>query len=36
VAIGIGFESCRLPEFTALPHDIPMDFIVTDRGVYSS
>jgi 5,10-methenyltetrahydrofolate synthetase len=33
-AIGVGFEFCRLPDFTPLPHDIPMDFIVTDRAIY--
>jgi len=34
IAIGIGYELCRLPDFTPLPHDIPMDYIVTDRAVY--
>ena len=34
IAIGIGYELCRLPDFTPLPHDIPMDFIVTDRMIY--
>ena len=34
IAIGIGYELCRLPGFTQLPHDIPMDFIVTDRMIY--
>ena len=33
IAIGIGYELCRLPDFTPLPHDIPMDFIVTDRMI---
>ncbi len=31
--VGIGFESCRLNEFTPLPHDIPMDVIVTDETI---
>jgi 5-formyltetrahydrofolate cyclo-ligase len=34
-AVGIGLEFCRLPEFIPLPHDIPMDFIVTERKIYS-
>jgi 5-formyltetrahydrofolate cyclo-ligase len=35
IAIGIGYELCRLPDFTPLQHDIPMDFIVTDRMIYT-
>src|SRR5262249_7745169 len=34
-AIGIGYEVCRLDNFTPPPHDIPMDFIVTDRTISS-
>jgi 5-formyltetrahydrofolate cyclo-ligase len=34
-AIGIGYEVCRLRYFIPLPHDIPMDFIVTDRTISS-
>ncbi|MBR0648560.1 5-formyltetrahydrofolate cyclo-ligase [Roseomonas terrae] len=32
-AIGIGFESLRLPSIHPQPHDIPMDLIVTEHGV---
>ena len=31
VAIGIGFEACRVP-LRAAPHDLPMDWIVTEAG----
>lgn len=31
-AIGIGFESLRLPTIHPQPHDIPMDLIVTEHG----
>lgn len=33
VAIGIGFEFCRLDGFTPQPHDIPMDIVVTECRV---
>ena len=32
LAVGIGFESLRLPTIHPQPHDIPMDMIVTERG----
>jgi 5-formyltetrahydrofolate cyclo-ligase len=32
--IGVAFELGRLPTITPQPHDIPMDFIVTEAGVY--
>ena len=32
--IGIGFELGRLPSIAPQPHDIPMDMIVTERGVF--
>jgi len=32
LAIGIGFESLRLPTIHPQAHDIPMDLIVTERG----
>lgn len=32
-AIGLGFEFSRLAGFVALPHDIPMDVIVTDAAI---
>jgi 5,10-methenyltetrahydrofolate synthetase len=34
VAIGIAYELARLPTIYPQPHDIPMDFIVTETGVY--
>lgn len=33
IAIGIGFDNCRLDRFEAQPHDIPMDVIVTEQQV---
>ncbi len=33
-AIGVGFELMRLPTIRPLPHDIPMDVIVTEAGVF--
>ncbi|SCU73790.1 5-Formyltetrahydrofolate cyclo-ligase (fragment) [Cupriavidus necator] len=33
VAIGIGYENCRLP-LQAQPHDIAMDWIVTESGAF--
>lgn len=33
-AIGLGFEFSRLDSFIELPHDIPMDVIVTERSIY--
>jgi 5,10-methenyltetrahydrofolate synthetase len=35
LAIGVGFEAQRLPTIHPQPHDIPMDFIVTESGVGS-
>lgn len=34
VAIGVAYESARLETIHPQPHDIPMDWIVTERGVY--
>jgi 5-formyltetrahydrofolate cyclo-ligase len=31
--IGVGFELCRLDTIFPQDHDIPMDFIVTEKGV---
>lgn len=33
LAIGVGYEIARLPTIRPQPHDIPMDFIVTEAGV---
>jgi 5-formyltetrahydrofolate cyclo-ligase len=33
VSIGVGFELARLDTVYPQPHDVPMDFIVTERGL---
>ena len=32
--IGVGFELSRLPTIHPHPHDVPMDYIVTEAGVF--
>jgi 5,10-methenyltetrahydrofolate synthetase len=32
--IGVGFELSRMPTIRPQPHDMPMDFIVTESGVH--
>jgi 5,10-methenyltetrahydrofolate synthetase len=32
--IGLAYEQAYLPTIHRQPHDIPMDFVVTERGVY--
>ncbi|MGE5522637.1 MAG: 5-formyltetrahydrofolate cyclo-ligase [Rhodospirillaceae bacterium] len=32
--IGVAFEICRMPTIYPQPHDVPMDFIVTERGIH--
>jgi len=32
--IGLGYEDSVLPTIFPQPHDIPMDLIVTDRGIH--
>jgi 5,10-methenyltetrahydrofolate synthetase len=34
--IGMGFEISRIPTIHPQPHDVPMDFVVTEAGVYCS
>jgi 5-formyltetrahydrofolate cyclo-ligase len=34
IAIGIAYELARLTSIYPQPHDIPMDFVVTETGVY--
>ena len=34
VTIGVGFELCRLESIFPQPHDIPMDFVVTEAGIH--
>jgi 5-formyltetrahydrofolate cyclo-ligase len=36
VAIGVTYEMLRLPTIHPQQHDIPMDFVVTEAGVYSA
>ena len=33
LAVGVGTEAARLPTIHPQPHDIPMDFIVTEAGI---
>lgn len=34
LAIGVAFEIARLPDLHPQPHDIQMDFVVTEAGIY--
>lgn len=34
VKIGVGFDASRIPTIRPQPHDVPMDFMVTQSGVY--
>src|SRR5258706_2292114 len=34
LAIGVSFELARLPTIRPQPHDVPMDFVVTEAGIY--
>jgi 5-formyltetrahydrofolate cyclo-ligase len=34
LAIGVGFELMRLASVEPLPHDVPLDMIVTEAGVF--
>jgi 5-formyltetrahydrofolate cyclo-ligase len=34
LAIGVGFELSRLDSIVPQSHDVPMDWIVTERGIY--
>ncbi|HSF21881.1 MAG TPA: 5-formyltetrahydrofolate cyclo-ligase [Burkholderiales bacterium] len=36
LAIGVAFEALRLSTIFPQPHDIPMDFVVTEAGIYRS
>jgi 5-formyltetrahydrofolate cyclo-ligase len=33
MTIGVGFELCRLPTIHPQPHDVPLDYIVTEAGL---
>jgi 5-formyltetrahydrofolate cyclo-ligase len=32
--IATGYELCRIPSIDPQLHDIPMDWLVTERGLY--
>jgi 5-formyltetrahydrofolate cyclo-ligase len=34
LAIGVSFEFAGLPTIRPQPHDVPMDFVVTEAGIY--
>lgn len=34
LAVGVSYEALRLPTIHPQPHDIPMDFVVTEAGIY--
>ena len=34
IAIGVAYELARMPTIQPQPHDIAMDYVVTERGVY--
>jgi 5-formyltetrahydrofolate cyclo-ligase len=33
LAIGVGFELARVPTIYPQPHDIPLDYVVTELGI---
>ena len=35
VAIGVAYEMLRVESIHPQPHDVPMDFVVTESGIYS-
>ena len=35
LAIAIGFELSRVPSTEPQPHDVPMDFVVTEAAIYA-
>jgi len=36
VAIGVSYDACRVPSIFPQAHDIAMDFIVTEAGIYAA
>jgi len=36
LTIGLGFELCRMDTIRPQPHDIPMDYIITEAGLTAS
>ena len=35
LTVGVGTEAARLPTIHPQPHDVPMDFVVTEAGVHA-
>lgn len=35
LAIGVSFDALRLPTIFPQPHDVPMDFVVTEAGIHA-
>lgn len=35
IAVGVTYEACRVPSIFPQAHDIAMDFVVTERGIYA-
>ena len=35
VAVGVGYEILRMDSFASQPFDVPMDFVVTEAGLYA-
>jgi 5,10-methenyltetrahydrofolate synthetase len=36
VAVGVSYEALRMDTIFPQPHDVPMDFVVTEEGVYAA
>jgi 5-formyltetrahydrofolate cyclo-ligase len=36
IAIGVTFEACRVPSIFPQAHDLPMDLVVTEAGMYAA
>lgn len=36
IAVGVSHEACRLPSIQAQAHDLPMDLVVTETGIYAA
>lgn len=36
VAVGVSYEMLRVPTIYPQPHDIPMDFVITETGIYGT
>jgi 5,10-methenyltetrahydrofolate synthetase len=36
VAIGVSYETLRVPTIRPQPHDLPMDFVVTEAGIHAA